>query len=267
MARRGSGGHARPARIAAATALALLGVAACTTSGPRLVPLEPAAAPVSDATADPVASGERAVTRTWPPRAPSAMPRPAVRSDPPHPGDTPAEVLDDLFEVEKIVDTLFDVAGRQFRDVLQRPLGAPLEARDIATLQALFAGPERAQRTLELQRFLDHQEYRATLFPPETIGPERFRALHLHEVSADCVTVFGWVDQSRSSRTPVGPDDHVALVLARGPDTDPGLNPTSWRLWDNNLLRSLEGPIPREQWPELTFGSVLDTTCGREGHP
>jgi hypothetical protein len=231
------------------------------------VPLEPAAAPASDAPSDPAASGERPVPRTAPPPASSAMPRPAVQPGSPPRAATPPEVLDELLEVEQIVDTLFDVAGHQFRDVLQRPLGAPLEAQDLATLQALFAGPERAQRTLELQRFLDHQEYRATLFPPETIGAERFRALRLHEASADCVTVFGWVDQSRSTRTPVGPDDHVALVLARAPDTDPGLNPTGWRLWDNNLLRTLEGPIPQEQWPELTFGTVLDTTCGREDHP
>jgi hypothetical protein len=171
----------------------------------------------------------------------------------------------DLAYVEEVVNGLFAIDGELMRDVLARPLRAPFSDRDVAVLQALYDGPERAARTMELQQSLQHAAYRSAVFPPDRYDQVRFTALRLHDLTWPCVTVLGWADQSRTALEPLGRDEHVAFVLVHVPDQDRTRNPTGWRIWDNNLLRSADGPIPPEDWPDLSFGSVLDTTCGRGG--
>jgi hypothetical protein len=171
----------------------------------------------------------------------------------------------DLAYVEEVVNGLFAVDGELMREVLARPLPAPFSDRDVAVLRALYDGPERAARTLELQQFLQHEAYRSAVLPPDRYDQVRFTALRLHGPAWPCVTVLGWADQSRTALEPLGSDEHVAFVLVHVPDQDRTRNPTGWRMWDNNLLRSADGPIPPEDWPDLDFGSVLDTSCGRGG--
>jgi hypothetical protein len=63
--------------------------------------------------------------------------------------------------------------------------------------------------------------------------------------------------------SPPPPDDFSAFSLSRAPldERVSEGNPTPWQWRDVTQMADGRGPISRDQWDGLDYGSALDHTC------
>ena len=186
-------------------------------------------------------------------------------------GDTDgvaADVEDDPFAVpdpidgeyvEFVINELLLVLSDSLRDYLadEDPGGARAEA----VHREVYGAPMVEAHLDTLRSVFGTEEGRATQYPPEEFGVQRFTLIELVEAREDCVTVYGFYDLTETSRFPYE-DTAAAIVIKRDEGFRSDVNPTSWRIWDGSLLLRDGEAIAVEDLGAITnLADTVDLEC------
>ena len=182
--------------------------------------------------------------------------------------DDVAEADDDPFAVpdpidgeyaELVINELLLVLSDSLRDYLadEDPGGAYAEQ----VHREVYGAPMVEAHLDTFSSVFGTEEGRATQFPPEEFGVQRFELIELVEAGEDCVTVFGFYDLTETSRFPYD-DTAAAIVIKRDEAFRSEINYTSWRIWDGSLLLRDGEPIAVEDLNEITnLAETVDLEC------
>lgn len=180
----------------------------------------------------------------------------------PAPGVDPFAVPEriDAAYVELVVDELLGVLSDALRAHLadEDPGGLRTEA----VFREIYGAAQLDVRLDDLWQVFSTEEGRATQYPPEQFGVQRFEVLELLRVREDCVTSLGLYDVTETSRFPYG-DQPMVFVISRDERFRSPTNPTAWRLWSAARALTADGePLPLDELGALDDLEVLvDADC------
>jgi hypothetical protein len=197
---------------------------------------------------------------------PEPTPTAAENAEPDDEPEDPYAVPDEIDEayVERVINAILEVQDSVLKGALQQPQGELLSAELAGLHFATTAGTERTTGLEELQSYIDEVERRENFRPVEEMGSSSFSLERLVHAEPDsCVIAIGLWDLSPLVVSPPPPDDFSAFSLSRVPIDERASegNPTPWQWRDVTQMADGRGPISRDEWDGLDYGSALDHTC------
>ena len=160
-------------------------------------------------------------------------------------------------EVDDLVNPLLAVQSEVLREIISDDPGDGLDEDQTDQLSSVLSGPEFGAVGVEYQGYATSDSARDNLVDPDDLGEITWATERVMRAEDDaCVVAIGNYDLEEVF-SDADPDLLVILSLsADGSDED-----DPWRLHDLNVLTSEGEPVPEEDWDNINYDEVLQTTC------